>query len=125
MRFAMYQHLTGDLLQNPFGHGVSNTDVYQGYSLDSGPLRLLYNFGLLGTLFYLAGIAAALGLLMTAKTPGEMFPAACTAVLISSVLKLLSVSAFMNVAGVMVWLCVGMGLVARQYHAAAKKEGLA
>ena len=124
-RFAMYQHLTGDLLQNPFGHGVSNADLYQGYSLDSGPLRLLYNFGILGTVFYLTGIGLALLMLVRARRTEDMFPVACTAVLISGVVRLVSVSAFMNVAGIVVWLCVGMGLAAQRFSAAAQDRNLA
>ena len=124
-RFAMYQHLTGDLLQNPFGHGVSNADLYQGYSLDSGPLRLLYNFGILGTIFYLLGIGMAVVMLVSARKTGDLFPVACTAVLISAVVRLVSVSAFMNVAGIVVWLCVGMGLAAQRFAATAQEGNMA
>jgi hypothetical protein len=124
-RLAMYEHLTGDLLQTPFGHGVSNAAVYKGYSLDSGPLTLLYNFGLLGTLFYLSGIGAALILLIRSKSSGDIFQVACAAVLISSIARLIAMSPYMNVAGVMVWLCVGMGLAAQRFHAATIEEKFA
>lgn len=124
-RFAMYQRLAGDLVQSPFGHGVSNADVYQGYSLDSGPLRLLYNFGILGASFYLLGIATAMLMLHKAKATSGMFPVACSAVLISAIARLLSLSAFMNVGGVVVWLCVGMGLAAQRFTAASAERGTA
>jgi len=114
-RLAMYQHLTGDLVQNPFGHGVSNQEVYLGYSLDSGPLRMLFNFGLLGTAMYLAGAVSALWVLLRNQDRRDIFALGCTAVLLSAFAKFLSLSAFMNASGVMVWLAIGMGFAAYQW----------
>jgi hypothetical protein len=115
-RFAMYQHLTGDLLQNPFGHGVGNQEVYLGYSLDSGPLRLLYNFGLLGTLMYLAGTVSALWVLLHNRNRSDLFALGCTAILLSAFAKFLSLSAFMSASGMLVWLAIGMGFAAYQWN---------
>jgi hypothetical protein len=115
-RFAMYQHLTTDLLQNPFGHGVGNQEVYLGYSLDSGPLRMLYNFGILGTLLYLAGTVSALWVLLRNRNRGDIFAASCAAILLSAFAKFLSLSAFMNASGMLVWLAIGMGFAAYQWN---------
>jgi hypothetical protein len=114
-RFAMYQHLTGDLVQNPFGHGVGNQEVYLGYSLDSGPLRLLYNFGLLGTLMYLAGTLSALWVLLRNRDRSDIFALGCAAILLSAFAKFLSLSSFMSASGMLVWLAIGMGFAAYQW----------
>jgi hypothetical protein len=115
-RLAMYQHLTADLVQNPYGHGVGNKEVYLGYSLDSGPLKMLYNFGLLGTFLYLAGALCALWLLMRNPDRTDVFAMSCGAILLSAFAKFLSLSAFMNASGILVWLAIGMGLAARQWN---------
>ena len=115
-RLAMYQHLSGDLVQNPFGHGVGNQEVYLGYSLDSGPLRMLYNFGLLGTVMYLAGALDALWVLIRNRNRNDVFALGCTAILLSAFAKFLSLSAFMNASGMLVWLAIGMGFAAYQWN---------
>jgi hypothetical protein len=121
-RLAMYQHLTGDLLQNPFGHGVGNQDLYLGYSLDSGPLRLLYNFGFLGTLMYLAGTLGALWVLLRNRDRADIFALSCTAILISAFAKFLSLSSFMSASGVLVWLSIGMGFAAYQWNEEKRRQ---
>jgi hypothetical protein len=115
-RLAMYQHLTGDLIQNPYGHGVGNKEVYLGYSLDSGPLKMLFNFGVLGTLLYLAGTLAALCTLISNHDNTDIFALGCTAILLSAFAKFLSLSSFMNASGVLVWLAIGMGFLAKRWN---------
>jgi hypothetical protein len=115
-RLAMYQHLTGDLIQNPYGHGVGNKEVYLGYSLDSGPLKMLFNFGVLGTLLYLAGTLAALCTLISSHDNTDIFALGCTAILLSAFAKFLSLSSFMNASGVLVWLAIGMGFLAKRWN---------
>jgi hypothetical protein len=127
-RSEMYDRLSGDIMREPFGRGVSSATTYDGYALDSGPLRLLLNFGILGTGFYLLGLLQLLFTLVPWHCMDDPIPAACAAVLISSLAKLISASPFENGPGAMVWLCIGMGLAARRYYtvrvpALVRKEG--
>jgi uncharacterized membrane protein len=121
-RLAMYRHLTADLVENPFGQGLSNAVVYHGYSLDSGPLKLLHDFGVVGAVFYLTGVLIALGVLLCKSSHQDLFGLGCIAVSISAMVRLPAVSPFMNVLGFMVWLCIGLALASLHYHVHLEKE---
>ena len=116
-RAAMYERLSGDVLREPFGRGVSNATTYDGYALDSGPLRFLLNLGVLGTAFYLLGLSQILMRLAPRSWSTDPVPTACAAVLIAACAKFISLSTFENGPGTMVWLCIGMGMAARHYYA--------
>jgi O-Antigen ligase len=117
-RSAMYDRLLADIAWEPFGRGVSNSTTYDGYALDSGPLRFLLNLGVLGTLLYFIGLLQILVRLIPRSYPYDLpFVAAYGAVFISALAKLISVSPFENGPGVMVWLCIGLGLAAKKYYA--------
>jgi hypothetical protein len=115
-RSAMYERLLGDIAQEPFGRGVSNVSTYDGYAIDSGVLRSLLNLGVLGAAFYFFGLLQIVLRLLPKHIIVDPFPAACGAVLISALAKMMFVSPFENGPGVMVWLCIGLGLAAKQYH---------
>jgi hypothetical protein len=117
-RSAMYERLMGDMMRDPFGQGVSNAAVYDGYALDSGPLRFLLKLGMLGTLFYFAGICQILVRLLPRQFGEDPLQAACGAVLLAALAKFISVSGFENAGGAVLWLCIGLGLAARRYYAA-------
>jgi hypothetical protein len=115
-RSAMYERLLGDIAREPFGRGVSNSTTYDGYALDSGALRSLLNLGVLGAGFYFLGLLQLALRILPRQVPSDPFLTACGAVLISALAKLLFVSPFENGPGVMVWLCLGLGLAARQSY---------
>jgi hypothetical protein len=77
---------------------------------------MLYNFGILGTLLYLAGTVSALWVLLRNRNRGDIFAASCAAILLSAFAKFLSLSAFMNASGMLVWLAIGMGFAAYQWN---------
>ncbi len=115
-RSAMYERLVGDITQEPFGRGTSNLSTYDGYAIDSGVLRSFLNLGVLGAGFYFCGLLQIVTRLLPKHVTSDPFPAACGAVLISALAKMMFVSPFENGPGVMVWLCIGLGLAAEQYY---------
>jgi O-antigen ligase len=121
-RSAMYDRLLGDILRDPFGQGVSNAAVYDGYALDSGSLRLLLRLGMIGSLFYLAGICQIASRLLTKTLPRNNIQVVCSAIMLASLLKFFSVAVFENAGGAVLWLCMGLGLAARRFYGERVEE---
>jgi hypothetical protein len=121
-RSAMYERLIGDILRDPYGQGVSNSAVYDGYALDSGTLRLLLNLGMIGSLFYLAGIFQIASRLLGRNVTRNNVQVVSGAIMLASLLKFVSVSVFENSAGAILWLCMGLGLAARRFYGERVEE---
>jgi hypothetical protein len=121
-RSAMYDRLAGDILRDPFGQGLSNSAVYDGYALDSGLLRILLRLGMIGTLFYLAGIGQIASRLLARNRTPDNIQVVCGAILLAALLKFVSVSVFENGGGAVLWLCMGLGLASRRFYGERVEE---
>ncbi len=116
-RMQMYRVVTGDVLANPFGHGLkANMEVSHGIAIDSGILIAVFSLGWPGSLVFAAGI---LVLLMGQKSwPGtrDDFSEVGKAIMIAIIVQIVGGNIFVNVTGVLLWMFAGMGLAAYRYH---------
>lgn len=59
-RLDMYRILIINVIDHPFGYGVSNQNVMDDFALDSGILRMFFALGWLGTILFAAGVISLL-----------------------------------------------------------------
>jgi len=119
-RAAMYRTLTAEALASPFGTGVSNSNEWKNFMIDSGFLVILLSFGWFGTIAFLVGIV--LFLLQTRKHASssntlDEFQIACRAICIALLMQTVGGNVFTGVLGAMFWIFAGM-IFASQTHSA-------
>jgi hypothetical protein len=128
-RLTLYGGLSEEILHNPVGIGLNNSDFYKGYPLDSGPIRMLLNLGWLGTLLYSIGVVQLVFPLYSGKNRNNPWRSSSNAIISTFLLQLLSGLVFIGSSGAMFWLAVGSGLastiqVAVQDFTEAETEGV-
>jgi len=109
-RTRLYTGLTSELLTVPVGIGLNNADFYQGYPLDSGPIRMLLNLGWFGTSIYSVGIARILLLMRPRNGGNDLTVVSSYAIVLSFIFQMLSGLIFISSTGAMFWVAVGLGL---------------
>ena len=115
-RADMYQTLFVDVINNPFGYGLTNLAASRGIAVDSGILMVLFSLGWLGTVVFAAGIAA---IFLGEKYPFEerdQFSIAGRAIIIATLFEIVGGNIFANVFGATFWMFVGMYLAGKRYH---------
>ena len=119
-RTRLYTDFSKELLTLPVGIGLNNADFYDGYPLDSGPIRMLLNLGWFGTLIYLIGLCQILAMLYSRQNRvGGPIRSASSTVVITFLMQLLSGLVLVNSSGAMFWLAVGLGLASARQTADA------
>jgi len=109
-RWRLYTNLSTEVLQQPVGIGLNNSDFYKGYPLDSGPIRMLLNLGWFGTIAYLVGIAQLLTRMFRQRDKKNPLQITCLSIVLMFLLQLASGLTFINVSGAMMWIVLGLGL---------------
>jgi hypothetical protein len=112
-RKMMYQHLTSELLNEPSGLGLSNSNLsLDGFALDSGVLQTVFMLGFAGTAIFGSGILLACGALTRRRSregailgPEEI---AYRAIVVATLAKLIGENVFVNVGGTVFWICLGL-----------------
>ena len=99
-RKMMYQHLTSELLDEPSGLGLLNSNLsVDGFTLDSGILQTVFMLGLPGAALFGSGILLAC-LALTSRRFREGLPAlspeeiAYRAIVIATLMKLIGENVF-------------------------------
>jgi hypothetical protein len=113
-RKTMYQHLTSELLDEPSGIGLLNSNLsVDGYTLDSGVLQTVFMLGFAGAALFGTGILLAC-IALTRSPSREGLPTlsaeqiAFRAIIIASLAKLIGENVFVNVGGIVLWICIGL-----------------
>ena len=113
-RKMMYQHLTSELLDEPSGLGLLNSNLsVDGFALDSGVLQTIFMLGFPGAALFGSGVLLAC-LPMTSRRFRAGLPAlsseeiAYRAIVIASLAKLIGENVFVNVGGTIFWMCLGL-----------------
>jgi hypothetical protein len=116
-RAAMYEALTTEALTAPFGSGVSNSNEWHNFMIDSGFLVIFLSFGWFGTVAFLTGVV--LFLWHTRKNSSsenlDEFQIACRAICIALLMQMVGGNVFTGVLGAMFWIFAGM-IFASQTH---------
>lgn len=113
-RADMYKKLGGELLDHPFGFGLSNMTLIHDIPIDSGLVLTVFSLGWTGTLFFLLGIVSFyLGGKRLASEQDE-FARVSRAILCAFLLELFSFNVFANVTGFVFWMFIGLELGAFQ-----------
>jgi hypothetical protein len=113
-RKMMYQHLTSKLLDEPSGLGLLNSNLpVDGFTLDSGILQTVFMLGLPGAALFGSGTLLAC-LAMTRRRFQEGVRAlsseeiAYRAIVIATLVKLIGENVFINIGGIIFWMCLGL-----------------
>jgi hypothetical protein len=113
-RKMMYQHLTSELLGEPSGIGLLNSNLsVDGFTLDSGVMQTLFMLGFAGAALFGSGILLAC-VALTRRRLREGLPAlspeqiAYRAIILASLAKLIGENVFVNVGGIVFWICIGL-----------------
>ena len=112
-RKMMYQHLTSELLEEPSGMGLLNSNLsVDGFALDSGILQTAFMLGFAGAALFGSGMLLACVALTRRRLRGA--PAlspeeiAYRAIVLASLAKLIGENVFVNVGGIVLWICLGL-----------------
>ena len=107
-RLNMYGILAIDVLNHPFGNGVSNKTTSHDMPIDSGILSMLYSLGWLGSLLFTAGVASLFIKGRCAlRAEADPFMAACRAVIIAILAQIVGGNIFVGVNGTIFWAFAG------------------
>jgi hypothetical protein len=109
-RAEEYHVLLATLAEDPFGEGLSNAETLHGYTMDSGLILLLYNFGWIGAVLFLVGIALCARRMPSGRDSADPIAPIYRAVYVALILELLSGNTLIGPSGVILWTCVGLGL---------------
>lgn len=121
-RTRLYHDLFGEVMSQPVGIGLNNSDFYHGYPLDSGPIRMLLNLGWFGTLVYSIGVAQVVSKLYSKGASHDSSVVTASTIVTTLLLQLASGLIFISSSGAMFWLAVGSGLAAKAYAAALPEQ---
>jgi hypothetical protein len=113
-RKMMYERLTSQLLDEPSGIGLLNSNLsVDGFALDSGVLQTVFMLGFPGAALFGSGVLLAC-LAMTSRRSRDGLPAlsseeiAYRAIVIATLAKLVGENVFVNVGGTIFWMCLGL-----------------
>jgi hypothetical protein len=113
-RTKMYQIVTGELLDAPSGLGLLNitTVGVDGFALDSGFLQTLLMLGFVGCALFVAGIAASVVTIMRGGRARSREAigndSVFRAVFLVSLAELVGTNVFINLSGVVLWICFSL-----------------
>jgi hypothetical protein len=102
-RLGMYRMLVVDVVEHPFGYGVSNEKTVGDQAIDSGILALFFSLGWLGGLLYTAAIACMLRNGRVALQQGNQFVGACRAIVIALLAQVIAGNIFVGINGTLFW----------------------
>jgi hypothetical protein len=109
-RARLYTCLSQELFTVPVGIGLNNADFYDGYPLDSGPIRMLLNLGWFGTIIFAVGIARIMLLMRPRAGANDIIGVSSYAIILSFIFQMLSGLIFISSTGAMFWVAAGLGL---------------
>jgi hypothetical protein len=99
-RLDMYRTLATEVIDHPFGYGVSNDSTAK---VDSGILSLLFSLGWFGGLLYVAGVIGLLAEDKSALREAGHFMVVCRAVVIALLAQIIGGNIFVGVSGTIFW----------------------
>jgi hypothetical protein len=124
-RTTMYQVVTAELLAEPSGLGLVNSNLsLDGFALDSGLLQTALMLGLVGAALFGTGIVLAARNMIVgnsrALSSGAGFEEfAYRAIFLASVAEVIAGNIFVSVGGVILWVSLGLWMSASMW---AKKQ---
>jgi len=114
-RQNMYVHAFDAVLSQPSGYGLgqgTTNNKVNTYVLDSGILQILYSLGIQGTIFYATGLLFAVSfasrIIRSKRLRDNEFMVICGILFLVLLLNSLSGNIFINFAGMLMWLFVGL-----------------
>lgn len=119
-RADMYRLVTLELLHDPSGRGLLNSNVaVDGMALDSGILQVFLMLGLIGTALFTAGITiGGFSMMRGAKSiyGGELSPerTAYRAIFLALLAESISGNNFVNISGAIFWVVFGLWMAAAE-----------
>jgi hypothetical protein len=114
-RLNMYKKLGAEILDHPFGFGLSNMTIIQNIPIDSGLVLTAFSLGWTGTLLFLFGIVSLYLSRYRINSDHDEFIRVGRAILFAFLLELLSFNIFVNVTGLIFWMFIGLELGAFQF----------
>jgi hypothetical protein len=102
-RLEMYRTLAVDVIEHPFGYGVSNEKTVRDQAIDSGVLALFFSLGWFGGLLYIAATACMFLNRPSALQQSNQFAAACRAVVIALLAQVIAGNIFVGINGTLFW----------------------
>jgi hypothetical protein len=117
-RSEMYEVLTTEVIDTPFGHGLQNQEVSRGIVVDSGFLTVVLSLGWAGSLLFAAGVCFLLLGPGTSLAMQDRFLFACKAIVLANLTQLVGGNIFVNVFGALFWTFSGVYVSGIAHHAA-------
>jgi hypothetical protein len=115
-RAVMYRVMVNDAIDNPFGHGLKNTESVHGMAVDSGVLTLIFSLGWLGTILFSVGILSLVLTKHSGAAVDNEFLGVGKAIMIAILSQVVGGNVFVSVTGAMFWMLAGMYLAAGSYR---------
>ncbi len=115
-RLDMYRVLALDVVDHPFGYGLSNKTTSQDMAIDSGILSMLFSLGWLGSLLFAAGAASLLLKDGAGNKQPDPFLVVCRAVIIAFFAQLIGGNIFIGINGALFWLFAGASLAGLSWN---------
>lgn len=106
-RLSMYRILTMEVIDHPFGNGVSNQKSSQDIAIDSGILAMFLALGWLGGILFAAGVASLLVKGRAALRDVDEHMTAYRAVIIALLAQIIGGNVFVGVNGAIFWVFAG------------------
>ena len=113
-RTEEYRVLLTSLAVDPFGEGLSNAEMFHGYVMDSGIIRLLYYCGWIGSALFVAGISLCIASMASSRRGADPMAPVCQAVVVALMFELLSGNIFTGPSGAILWICIGLSMSLKQ-----------
>jgi hypothetical protein len=112
VRGEMYQKLQDEIVHHPFGFGLSNTQMVDGYALDSSLLQMFFSFGWLGTALFMSGVVMVAIPRRVSVDRTDQASVALRAIQLSFLLQSLAGNNFIGVTGQLFWIASALFLCA-------------
>jgi hypothetical protein len=110
-RLALYRDLPFFIAGNLLGQGLGSTGVATGLNsqanaiqnLDSGIIAVLYSFGLLGSFYFVAGLAGLLWAAFRLKISGDPLHSAALSISVAALSQVVFGNVWTGVSGMVLW----------------------
>jgi hypothetical protein len=103
-RLSMYRVLASDVLDHPFGYGLSNQTNLHDIAIDSGILSMLFSLGWIGALAFASGIAAMFLVATGSAAANLEFPRVYKAIAIALLFQVTGGNIFIGATGLLFWI---------------------
>jgi hypothetical protein len=109
-RSDMYGALIGQIVQNPFGIGLSDETMWHNTPVDSGIISALFSLGWPGAFLFAAGILSALLTSGRIQSRTDAFALVSRAITISLLVGILGGNVLVGITGTMLWTFIAIDL---------------